>query len=88
MGGGRLNYEFKLPGGALFSSAKIIVDLGGVATARVFLQEQKGHIDEETNLGGMCALNTLLEEMAAGAAMVSLMTMGGDEIEGPIEPVY
>jgi hypothetical protein len=86
----RLKYEFKLPEGVLFQSARINVDLGGVAVGRVNLQEQKGFIGEGTFTGGtgMCGLNTLLEEMAAGAAMVSLMTTDEDEIEGSIEPVF
>lgn len=88
VGGGRLKYVFELPEGVHFSIAQIDVDLGGVASGRVFLNEQKGVIDEETNLGGMCGLNTLLEEMAAGAATVLLKTANGDEIEGSIEPVY
>jgi len=90
----RLNYEFKLPNGVLFDSADILVPLAGAAgfsiswNGRVFLQEGKGAIDEETTLVNLCALNSLLEEMATGQVTVTLFTSGGDTLRGMIQPVY
>lgn len=77
-----LAYEFILPSGVVFDRAEIRVG----TSAGVALETIKGIIDEKT-LVGLCALNSLLEEMAAGHAVALLQTTK-ETIEGAIEPVY